>query len=166
MKGNFVDVDDDDGSVVVMRHHEEVIPAHCGAALHSLCTMPAYRPLTQDHHSQALAQHCVSMYQACLEEGKCTPIAAVARATWLASLLLLCATLRQFKLLQQLWKSNQLPCYFMPPSCSSHRKMRMGQSKIFVLCMILKPKFSYLRMCVYFQAPVCPKVSKTEMPTF
>ena len=108
-----------------MRHHEEVIPPlHCTA-----CAPCQPIALTQDH-SQALAQHC--MYQACLEEGKCTPIAAVACATWLASLLLLPRSVNS-SYCSNYGNLNQLPCYFMLPSCSSHRKMRMGQSKIFVL---------------------------------
>ena len=107
-----------------MRHHEEVIPPlHCTA-----CAPCQPIALTQDH-SQALAQHC--MYQACLEEGKCTPIAAVACATWLASLLL-----------PRSVNSSYCSNYgnltsFLVTSCRRHaqvtEKMRMGQSKIFVL---------------------------------
>ena len=48
--------------------------------------MPAYRPNSGPLSGPSTALY---VYQACLEEGKCTPIAAVARATWLASLLLL-----------------------------------------------------------------------------
>ena len=56
LKGNFID----DGSVVVMRHHEEVIPPY----------------QSQQLRTQATTLCCI-VCQACLEEGKCTPTAAV-----------------------------------------------------------------------------------------
>ena len=120
LKGNFVD----DGSVVVMRHHEEVIPPlHCTAQpVHHASLSPNTGPLS--------GPTSTALYVPGLSGGRkmysnssrslCDLVSVAAAAA---------ATLRQFKLLQQLWKSNQLPCYFMPPSCSTQRKMRMGQSK-------------------------------------
>ena len=73
------------------------------------------------------------------------------------------ATLRQFKLLQQLWKSKPASLLLLAAVMLKSQKNENGSIKDFCV-MILKSKSSYLHM--YFHTPVCPKVSKTEMPIF
>ena len=58
------------------------------------------------------------------------------------------ATLRQFKLLQQLWKSKPASLLLHAAVMLKSQKNENGSIKDFCV-MILKPKFSYLSMCVY-----------------
>ena len=102
LKGNFVD---DDGSVVVMRHHEEVIPP-----LHCTAYCAPCQPIALCNSGPLSGPTSTALYVPGLSGGRKMYSNSSRSLCDLVSVAAAAATLRQFKLLQQLWKSNQLPC--------------------------------------------------------